>query len=85
MNGQENCGCGGHEHHGHHEQGMGMGGHHQNACGCGCHEYHGHMGFKRHFIPREERIARLEEYLNQLQAEAKGVEERLEELKNATE
>jgi hypothetical protein len=39
------------------------------------------MGFRRHFIPREEIIVRLEEYLKQLQAEAKGVEEHIVELK----
>jgi hypothetical protein len=39
------------------------------------------MGFRRRFIPREEIIARLEEYLKQLQAETKGVGERLAELK----
>jgi hypothetical protein len=38
------------------------------------------MGFHRHFIPREEIITRLEEYLKQLQGEAKGVEERIAEL-----
>jgi DNA anti-recombination protein RmuC len=43
------------------------------------------MGFHRRFIPREEIIARLEEYLKQLQAEAKGVEERLAELKKGQE
>jgi hypothetical protein len=39
------------------------------------------MGFRRHFIPREEIIAGLEEYLKQLQLEAKGVEERIAGLK----
>jgi len=38
------------------------------------------MGFRR-FISRDEKIPRLEEYLKQLQAEAKGVEERIAELK----
>ena len=36
---------------------------------------------QRRFISKEEVIAKLEEYLNQIQAEAKGVEERLAELK----
>jgi len=39
------------------------------------------MGFGRRFISRDEIIARLEEYQKQLQAEAKGVEERIAELK----
>jgi hypothetical protein len=40
------------------------------------------MGFgQRHFISKEEVIAGLEEYLTQLQAETKGVEERIAELK----
>ena len=39
------------------------------------------MGFQRRFVSREEIAARLEEYLKNLQAEAKGVEERLAELK----
>ena len=36
---------------------------------------------RRRFPTREETIGRLEEYLKQLQAEAKGVEERIAELK----
>jgi hypothetical protein len=44
---------------------------------CCCHHVHG-LG---HFPTREEKIARMEEYLRQLQAEAKGVEERLSELR----
>ena len=87
------CGCG---HHGYQSQ-MG-GGHHSTDCGCGGH--HGHHahgfegqhhgrgfgpGFKRRFISKEEIIARLKEYLNNLQAEAKGVEEHIAELrKNET-
>jgi hypothetical protein len=35
----------------------------------------------RHFINRDEIIARLEGYLKQLQAEEKGVAERIEEIK----
>lgn len=41
------------------------------------------MHFRRRFATREERIARLEAYLKELQAEAKAVEERLAELKAA--
>ena len=37
--------------------------------------------FVRRFITREEQVAWLEEYLKQLQAEAKGVEERIAELR----
>ena len=69
------CGCGGH---GHHDMHRAWG--HHSGCSCGCHRHEG-MGFRRHFIPREEIIARLEEYLKQLQAEAKGVEEHITELK----
>ncbi len=46
--------------------------------GMGC---HAGMGFGRRFYTREERIARLEEYLKDLQADAKAVEERLAETK----
>lgn len=41
------------------------------------------MRFDRHFPTREERIARMEEYLRDLQAEAKAVEERLAEMRGA--
>ncbi len=46
-----------------------------------------HEGFHRHhfsrrFISQEEKILRLEEYLKNLQAEAKAVEERLPKLKS---
>jgi hypothetical protein len=37
----------------------------------------------RRFPTKEEMIAEMEEYLNQLRAEVKGVEERLVELKKA--
>ena len=70
------CGCGGHERHG-----IDREWHHPVGCSCGCHQYHEGMGFHRHFISREEIITRLEEYLKQLQAEAKGVEERIAEMK----
>ena len=45
--------------------------------GCCCASGHG----MRQFPTREEIISQLEEYLKQLHAEAKGVEERLTELK----
>jgi hypothetical protein len=41
------------------------------------------MRFHRRFPTREERIAWLEEYLKDLQAEVKAVEEHLAELKAA--
>jgi len=65
---QEDCDCG---HPGHH--GMGEQQHHERCC---------HPGFgQRRFPTREEIIEGLEEYLKQLKAEVKGVEERLAELK----
>jgi len=72
------CGCGEHEHYGMHRMW------HHDGCRCGCH-HPGGMGFHRHFIPREEIIAKLEEYLKQLQAEAKGVEERIAEMRKTGE
>jgi hypothetical protein len=77
---EEYCGCGGQGHHGRYE-----GRHHHGGFGCGCLQHHGGMGFHRHFIPSEEIIARLEEYLKQLHAEAKGVEERIAELRKKDE
>ncbi|MBI4492854.1 MAG: hypothetical protein HY690_08695 [Chloroflexi bacterium] len=38
-------------------------------------------GFQRRFRTREERIAELEAYLRELEAEAQGVREALEELR----
>ena len=65
-------GCGHHGHHGNH--GPGRAGHHHWDCCCAS-DYP-----PRHFLTREEVIAQLEEYLKNLQAEAKGVEERIAEL-----
>lgn len=65
------CGCGHHAHAGH-----GMGGHHHGGC-CS-----GPGVSRRHFFTQEEIIEHLEEYLKQLQAEAKGVEEHIKRLKN---
>ena len=62
------CGCGHQAHHA--PRG---GGHHQGCCGGGS----GH----RRFFTREETIAQLEEYLNFLKAEVKGLEEHIAELK----
>ncbi|QGP91430.1 hypothetical protein MGLY_07630 [Neomoorella glycerini] len=47
--------------------------------GCCCHGHHP-MGFHRHFLTAAEKKARLEEYLKELQAEVKAVEERLKKL-----
>ena len=74
------CGCGGYEQHG-----IDREWHHLVGCSCGCHQHHGGMRFHRHFISREEIITSLEEYLKQLQAEAKGVEERIAEMKKTGE
>jgi len=62
-------GCG---HSGHH--GLGTAGHHEGCC-------HGPGYLMRRFPTREEISAGLEEYLKQLQAEVKGVEERIADLK----
>ncbi len=84
------CGCGHSAHHVPREEW----GHH-GGCGCGHHGHHGPRGVGRHhreydrapgyrhrrFLTREEVIAQLEEYLKQLQLEAKGVEEHIAELK----
>ncbi|MFC1975306.1 hypothetical protein ACFLXQ_02780 [Chloroflexota bacterium] len=56
-------------------------GHHHGCrcgcCGCGC----GHSRFGRTFWTKDEKIAWLEEYLEDVQAEAKAVEERIAALK----
>jgi hypothetical protein len=46
-----------------------------HAMYCGCHEG------GRHFLSKEEKIAKLEEYKTWLENEMKGVEETIEELK----
>jgi hypothetical protein len=66
------CGPGGY--HGHHGHGGG--------CCCGPMVWGPGYSFRRRFPTREERIAWLEEYLKDLQAEAKAVEERIAELKS---
>lgn len=63
-------GCGHSPHHGH-DSIVG----HPSACCC-----HPGEGFRK-FHSREEQISRLEEYLKALQAEVKGVEESIAELK----
>jgi hypothetical protein len=68
---------------------------HQIDCGCGHHTYQVPWGRWRHwdcccttgygrrFTAREEIIGELEEYLKELKAEIKGVEEHIAELKKA--
>jgi hypothetical protein len=73
---------GGHCHY--EDHGMHRGCHHE-GCNCHCHRHHGEMGFHRRFISQEEMGAQLEEYLKELRAEAKGVEERIAELKKKRE
>lgn len=73
-----------HGHHGHHS-------HHGHDCCCGSHQErwscgcHGSPGarkrFERRYWTKEEIIAELEVYLASLQAEARAVSERIEELK----
>lgn len=57
---------------------------HHGYCCCGEPGYWGRgSGFRRRFSTREERIARLEEYLRELQAEIQAVQEYLTELKGS--
>lgn len=70
---------------------------HTGDCGCGHHLHHaspgachlpfGHtVGYGRwHFPTREELFRELEGYLSHLHSEAKGVEERLAEIKKVEE
>ncbi len=76
MHDQTDCGCGGPGHHMGHGRGHHGQGHHSGCC---CTHEHG----LRRFYTRAEMIAGLEEYLADLRAEVKGVEERLAELKKA--
>lgn len=87
------CGC---EHHGEHHHEHGEGGcDRDRECCCGRGPHHGreHRGpcgggpgrhFRRHFFTREERLAWLEAYLKELQAEVKAVEEKTAELRAAS-
>ena len=50
---------------------------------CGCH-HGGHVGHGgRHYFTSEEKATHLDQYLEQLKAEAAGVEEELKKLKGA--
>ena len=61
----------------------------EESCCCGGHDHHHQScscidgGFERQFYTRDEKIQMLEEYLADLKAEQKGVEEALEELHKA--
>jgi hypothetical protein len=63
-------------HSGYHER------HGYGGCCCGPKTWGPGFRFGRRFATREERIAWLEDYLKDLQAEAKAVEERIAELKS---
>ena len=76
------CNCGQHSKY-HGEQRVEIAGKHESDCGC--HQHHGEMRFHRHFKSREEMIKVLKEYLEQLQAEAKGVEECIVEMEQTKE
>lgn len=64
------CKC--ESHHGGGHQGR----HHGSSCGCG-----GHAGIGRQFWTKKEKIAWLEEHLEDLQTEVKSIEERITALK----
>ena len=64
--------CGSEGHHGTRHWGQ----HHGDSCCCG-----GHSHFGPSFWTKEEKIARLEQYLNGLREETKVVEERIAALK----
>ena len=94
MHCSHNMGHGHHSHQGlsHHSGGHGCGhgsSDHSGGSCCGHHHSHhseggccGHGSYGRRFMSREETIEYLQEYLKQLQSEAKGVEEYIEQLKN---
>lgn len=63
---------GSHRHHG---------GHDKESFHYHCWWGEGGTRFARRFITRQERIARLEEYLKELQAEVRAVEERIAEMR----
>lgn len=73
MHGTGEHGCGCHSYLYHHNPGEG-GYHHGGGC---CSSGHGY----RRFFTKEEVITHLEEYRKQLQAEAKGIEEHINELR----
>lgn len=67
----------------HHEFGCGHPEHHA-VWGVGHHHYEcGAHGYPQHPATREESISQLEQYLKDLQAQAKALEERISEMKKA--
>ena len=70
MKNDNECGCGCHSHHGSPKDS-----HHSKGC---CHSS-GHV--QRRFVSKDEMINQLQEYLQQLKLEIKGVEEHLGQLK----
>jgi hypothetical protein len=85
--GASHCCCG----EGHAQHGCDCGGHSRQGCDCGCHSQ-GRCGcgdgrryrFHRRFRSRDDEVGELEEYLKDLEAEAKGVRERLAEVRGAS-
>ncbi len=73
----DECGCEERRAHRYHEHGPMHGHGGERECGCGDRRFH------RRFATRQERIARLQEYLAELRAEAQAVEERIAELQAA--
>jgi len=69
-------------HPGHHHHEHGYLASHQG--GCCCQSWGESFGFHRHFQTRPERIAGLEAYLKDLEAEVQGVREHLEGLRSTT-
>jgi len=83
---EKGCDCNSHaEHEGQCDCHGGGCGEHQGRreSECGCHEGNERteIHFERRFETRAERIAQLEEYMKDLQTEAKAVEERIAEMK----
>ncbi len=76
QHGGHDCGCGDRRGHG----GCCEKEHRQGQCCC---EGEQNRHFRRRFHTREERLTALEEYLKDLQAEVKAVEEQMVELKAA--
>jgi len=83
----QECGCGGEqEERPQHDCGCGHGAqprHDDHGCGCGCHvaPWELERPSWRRFSSRQERIAWLERYLQELRAEAQAVEEQIGALK----
>lgn len=51
------------------------------GCTCDCHSHHHGGYFERHYQTKEEKIAELEAYLNELKLEVQAVEEHLADLR----